>query len=287
MPDRDFEKARQKATWNRIFSFVSGRPSFLLPFELVRERLGARRYGGTVTRPIDLDKIVGSVNRYREFDREFLPLRWQTGERWERVRDSLYTVDQFPPIDVYEIGGVYYVADGNHRVSVAKRLGHEKILANVTQFEPDEPVGSPVDARDLVLKEEYRQFLKRTRLDELRPEAKVECTRPVGYRVLLDHIDVHRYLRSKDESRELSYEEAVVSWYDNLYCPMVTLFRESGLLQRFPDRKEADLYVWVSRHLYVLGERQPEGRDLLRAAERLAKRYRIPSLAEYLLRMRL
>ena len=287
MLDADFERARRKATLNRVLSFVTRRPTLLLPFEVARERLGAQRYGSGVTKSIDLDKIVGSVNRYREFDREFLPLRWQTGERWQRVRDSLYEVDAFPPIDVYDIGGAYYVVDGHHRVSVAKRLGHKQIQATVITFRPDAPVGTPTDARDLILKAEYRDFLKRTHLDRLRPEQKIECTRAVGYRVLLDHIDVHRYVRGLDEGRELTYEEAVTSWYDNLYRPIVEMFREQGLLDRFHDRKEADLYVWVSRHLFFLGERQRVGRDLRRAAERLAKRYRLPSLAEYLLRFRL
>lgn len=287
MLDADFERARRKATLNRVLSFVTRRPTLLLPFEVARERLGAQRYGSGVTKSIDLDKIVGSVNRYREFDREFLPLRWQTGERWQRVRDSLYEVDAFPPIDVYDIGGAYYVVDGHHRVSVAKRLGHKQIQATVITFRPDAPVGTPTDARDLILKAEYRDFLKRTHLDRLRPEHKIECTRAVGYRVLLDHIDVHRYVRGLDEGRELTYEEAVTSWYDNLYRPIVEMFREQGLLDRFHDRKEADLYVWVSRHLFFLGERQRVGRDLRRAAERLAKRYRLPSLAEYLLRFRL
>ena len=287
MPDGDFERARRKATWNRILSFVTGRPTLLLPFDMVRERLGAQRHGSGVTRWIDLDKVIGSVNRYREFDREFLPLRWQTGERWQRVRDSLYTTDEFPPIEVYDIAGAYYVVDGNHRVSVAKQLGHKQIRAHVITFRPDSPVGAPQDVRDLILKAEYRNFFRRTRLDQLRPEAKIELTRPAGYRVLLEHIDVHRYVRGTEEKRELSYEEAVMSWYDNLYRPIVEMFREHGLLDRFPDRKEADLYVWVSRHLFFLGERQRIGRDLRRAAERLAKRYELPFLAEYLLRLRL
>lgn len=287
MPDVEFERARRKATWNRILSFITGRPTLLLPFDLVRERLGAQRIGSERTQSIDLDRIVGSVNRYREFDREYLPTRWRTGERWERVRDSFYRTDEFPPIDVYEIEGAYYVVDGNHRVSVAKRLGHRQIRARVVTFRPDAPVGTPKDARDLILKAEYRAFLKRTRLDRLRPEQRIECTRPVGYRVLLDHIDVHRYVRGIEEGRELTYEEAVTSWYDTLYRPIVEMFREHGLLDRFPDRKEADLYVWVSRHLFFLGERRRVGRDLRRAAERLAKRYKLPSLAEYLLRFRL
>jgi len=98
---------------------------------------------------------------------------------------------------------------------------------------------------------------------------------------------VHRYVRGIEEGRELTYEEAVTSWYDTLYRPIVEMFREHGLLDRFPDRKEADLYVWVSRHLFFLGERRRVGRDLRRAAERLAKRYKLPSLAESLLRLRL
>jgi uncharacterized ParB-like nuclease family protein len=283
----DFGSAKRKASWKRLFSFVTGRPTLLLPFELVRERLGAQRRGSTQTKEIDLANVVGSVNRYREFDREFLPLSERTAERWEKVRDSLYTMDEFPPIDVYEIEGLYYVVDGNHRVSVARRLGHRTIKAHVVKFQPDAPVGTPKDIRELILKAEYRAFLKKTRLDALRPEARIECTRPEGYRVVLDHIDVHRYFRGIDLGHEMSYEDAVMSWYDNLYLPIVTMFREYGLMERFPDRKEADLYVWVSRHLYLLGERQRQGKDLRRAAERLAKRYEIPRLAEYLLRLRL
>jgi len=83
-----FERAKRKGDWHRILSFVAGHPTLLLPFDLVKEKVGLRSssYGGI--REIEIDKVIGSVNRYTEFDREFLPRQWRMAERWTRVRQS-------------------------------------------------------------------------------------------------------------------------------------------------------------------------------------------------------
>ena len=38
---------------------------------------------------------------------------------------------------------------------------------------------------------------------------------------------------------------SAADWYDNVYLPIVLAAREQKLLRDFPDRTEADVYLWV------------------------------------------
>ena len=77
-----------------------------------------------------------------------------------------------PPVDLYKIGDVYFVRDGNHRVSVARQLGQVDIDAYVTELQVDVPITREVSLRDLILKEEYSDFLEWTGLHDLRPDER-------------------------------------------------------------------------------------------------------------------
>ena len=147
------------------------------------------------------------------------------------------------------------------------------------EFDTAVPLEPGVTPKDILIKAEYADFLARTHLDKLRPDQRIEFSEPGRYRVLLEHIDVHRYFLGQEKGREIPYEEAVVSWYDNVYMPLVNAFRRLGILKRFPGRTEADLYVWLSRHLYHLRERYGPDVDLERAVLDYAKRYRLGWLA--------
>lgn len=277
-----FERARRKATWHRIVSFLTRRPYLLLPFDLVRSRIQVKSVSYEGIREIELSKIVGSVNRYHDFDREFLPRDWSSAERWSRVRQTFDGQKGFDPIKVYRMGDAYFVVDGNHRVSVARQLGMKKIEAEITQFQPDVPIDEHTDLSSLMMKSEYSDFLKRTRLDELRPEQRIEFSRPGGYADLLEHIEKHRYYIGQNEHRWVPYEEAVGSWYDHLYRPLVEIFRQERILALFPGRTEADLYVWVTRHLYYLREHFGDDLDLDTAAIDFAETQRSSSVARFL-----
>jgi nucleotide-binding universal stress UspA family protein len=157
-----------------------------------------------------------------------------------------------PPIEVYQIGEVYFVLDGNHRVSVARQVGATHIEAYVAEVRTKVPLSPEVQPDDLILKAEYADFLERTRLDELRPEADLSVTVPGQYRALEEHIQVHRYFMGLEQEREIPYEEAVSHWYDEVYLPVVQVIRERGLLRDFPGRTETDLYLWVSEHRAAL-----------------------------------
>ena len=278
MSDREFERAKRKASWKRILSFVTGKPSLLLPFELVRSVIGMRSESYDGVREIDIDKVIGSVNRYQEFDREFLPRQWQTQERWSRVRRAFEEGPGFPPIKVYQMGNAFFVSDGNHRLSVARQLGIRRIEAEVTKLVPSVPIDEHTDIASLIVKAEYSDFLKATRLGRLRPGSRIEFTRTGRYAVLLEHIEKHRYFLGLERECAVSYEDAVVSWYDTLYLPLVEIFRQERMLDGFPRRTEADLYVWATKHLFFLRDRFGDDVGLDEAARDFAREYRMPRL---------
>jgi nucleotide-binding universal stress UspA family protein len=114
------------------------------------------------------------------------------------------------------------------------------------------PLSPEVQPDDLILKAEYADFLERTRLDELRPEADLSVTVPGQYQALEEHIEVHRYFMGLEQEREVPYKEAVSHWYDEVYLPVIQVIRERGILRDFPGRTETDLYLWVSEHRAAL-----------------------------------
>lgn len=245
---RHFSQARMQAFWQEVWALLTGKSIDLLRFEEVKQRLRLtdERYLGL--QEIPLDKIVGSVGRYRDFTRTFLPRTNAVRSRWQRLDALARGPEGFPPIEVYKVGDVYFVIDGNHRVSVARQLGAKTIEAYVTELRTPVPIDENTTERDLIQKEAYAEFLRRTRLNVLRPEAQITLTEPDRYNQLLEHISVHQYFMGLDQKRDISWEEAVCSWYDNVYMPLVKLIREYEVLQYFPGRTEADLYAWLIKH---------------------------------------
>ena len=153
-----------------------------------------------------------------------------------------------PPIEVYQIGGAYFVRDGNHRVSVARANGLKDIEAYVTRLETQVSIDAHTRPEDLMLKAGQAEFLRRSRLEDLRPDAEVEVTEVGSYHELMQHVEVHRHYLGIEQQREIPWEEAVASWYDNVYLPVAAAIWASTILDRFPGRTAADLYLWVCRH---------------------------------------
>jgi nucleotide-binding universal stress UspA family protein len=154
-------------------------------------------------------------------------------------------------VELYQIGDAYFVHDGHHRVSVARQHGATVIQAYVTEVRSKVPLSADIQPEDLILKAEQVEFLEQTSLAELRPEnefgVSLEVTCAGRYEQMLEHIEVHRYYLGLEHRREVSYDEAAVSWFDNVYLPVVKTIRELGILRDFPGRTEADLYLWMSK----------------------------------------
>ena len=220
-------------------------PTTLLSYDQVKEKL---RLGGPIYRGVQtvaIKQIVGSLNRYHQFDRAFLPLEDQTANRWENIDRAFYQEIDLPPIVLYKVGQVYFVVDGHHRVSVARQQGQEFIDAEVRECSTRVNITPDLRPEDLEILGEKVTFLDRTALDQIRPKANIKFTIPDGFERALEHIAVHRYFMGLDMQRDVSDEEAVADWYDRVYRPIVHVIRRSSILKEFPGKTEADLYLWV------------------------------------------
>ncbi len=250
----DFQRARTRAFWGDLLDRLTGKKVDLLSFEEVKQKLRLRddRYLGL--QDIPLDKIVGSVGRYNDFNRQFFPKKSINKERWKAVDAMTMSMTGLPPIEVYKVGDVYFVVDGNHRVSVARANDMETIQAYVTEYKTDVPLDKDTKTDDLFLKAAYADFLAKTQLKRLRPEAEVLLTEPGRYPQILNHIEVHHYFLGLDCDCTPTLDEAVASWYDNVYLPMVNAIRKHKMLKEFPGRTEADMYVWLTKHQGTMHE---------------------------------
>ncbi|NDJ86285.1 MAG: hypothetical protein GYB66_10395 [Chloroflexi bacterium] len=249
--DRVWHRARRKAFWAKLFSSLgSGHEDRIRSFDEIGRRL---RLTNTIYRgvqSIPLDKIIGSVGRYQDFARAFLPTRQIDAERWKQVAAAYLNPNSggVPPIEVFKVGGSYFVKDGNHRVSVVRQLGNPDIEAYVWEYNvPLADVGD-TGIDDLLLKAERQEFLSRSRLDELRPQHHIAFTLPGGYLDLLAQIAGYQDVLSRIDEADISYEDAVTAWYDMVYETTVQIIAREGLLDMFPDRTSGDFFVWVTRH---------------------------------------
>jgi len=232
----------------RVLARLRGKSSELLSYEEVRQQLHALEKSEEKLEEIPLAAIVGSVGRYADFTRSFLPKKESGMERWARVKVGTTSLRGLPPIEVYRLGEAYFVKDGHHRISVARQDGSKFIQAYVTEVRTDVPLMANVERNDLILKAEYADFLERTNLSDHRPRADLEVSELGQYSKFQEHIDVHRHFLGNDQQREVSYDEAVASWYDNVYIPVITPMRDMGMMHDFPGRTEADLYLWLAEY---------------------------------------
>lgn len=154
--DSEFARARRRALYRRLKDLLwrEGSAGWLVPFEEARRTLGASNGIHVGRKVVEVGKIVGSVGRYDDFDRGFMPIRGSVAERWKRVAMAFHRGVELPPVSLYRIGDAYFVKDGNHRVSVARYQGVEMMDAEVVEFgslpfgEPES--GAPEQAAPLV-----------------------------------------------------------------------------------------------------------------------------------------
>lgn len=257
----DFERARQKAFLQGILSVMRRKSNELISFHDVRSRIQPEGESYRGMQSVPVAQIVGSVDRFRDFNRAFLPLHNHTAGRWQNVDRAYHQDVRLPPIQLYKVGEVYFVKDGNHRVSVAREHGVEYIDAEVIETHIRLPIYASMAPFELLLQVEYAEFLRRTNLDRLRPDHDIRPTALGRYDEIWDHILVHQEEMIDFRGEPVPIEEAVTDWYDTIYCQIVRVARETGVTARFPDRSEADIYLWVMSYRAELEDRDGEEVD--------------------------
>jgi hypothetical protein len=215
-----------------------------MPLDEVKARLRLFEQSYVGIRPIPVDRIVGTASRTGDFDGAFLPTRRDVRERWTRL-ERAYPDGGFPPIVVYKVRDSHFVADGHHRVAIAKQRGIEFIDAEVTQLRTRYPIPEGADVGRIIYAAQQQLFMDESGLDRARPEANIVFSRPQGYVELLELVKVHGFHLMMEQGRLLSREEIAGDWFDRVWLPTIEAIRREHLLEAFPRNTEADLFLWV------------------------------------------
>jgi hypothetical protein len=273
---QDFNKARNKELLSRIQHFMNADRDDLLSFYDVKEILKPKNevYRGMRTVPIKL--IVGSEGRYRDFNKYFLPRSEFLRTRWERVDRAQISDIPLPAIQLYEIGGAYFVRDGNHRVSVARSQGGESIDAEVISLTTEitiTPSMTTDELKEAVIDYEKKLFYEKTNFGELTGDRDLKFTQPGRYDEIYNHILVHKYYLNQNKHEEIPFPDALVSWYKNVYSPIVKIINDDMLCLNFPGRSPGDLYVWIVSHWDFLKKKNGLSFSVSAAARDFSVRY--------------
>ena len=255
--EAEFKHARSRARGALVRGWLRRRPSALIPLDDVRTRLLFQGQRDRGLQSVALDQIVGSEGRTHEFDRRFYPRRDDLRARWSRVGRLAYQNQPLPAINLVQIGDLYFVRDGNHRVSVARQQGQEAIDAHVVELATNVPIQADLNSSQLVHKGAQSHFLADTDLLAIRPGVRVPviASDTVTYAALREQIAGHRYFMGLERGRAVTDAEAVGHWYDAVYEPQVAALRRLHTATAFPGRTETNLFVAIMEHRYYLTQR--------------------------------
>ena len=247
----DFNKARTREFFSRVLHILKPQKNQLLNFHDIKSLL---RPQGEIYRGmqvVDIENIIGSEGRYRDFNSAFLPKSDHVRSRWESV-DTAHIQDVIlPPIKLYKVGSFYFVRDGNHRVSVARMQAVAAIDAEVTELKTQYKLDGQKTREELaaqLIGYERVKFIDQTHLDQVIPMEHLEFSDAGRFDEIVQHIEGHKYFINQGMEEEISFSDAALSWYYNVFSPIVQQITADNLMARFPGRTKADLYLWIVKH---------------------------------------
>jgi hypothetical protein len=242
------------------------KPSTIGSFRARQEAEGAFDAVDRGLAAVPLDRVVGSVSRYLDFDRRFRLRKRRPRERLQAVRRAMQQGRPIEPLQLCKIKDDYYVADGHHRVAVAKELGFRDLEAWVVEFLPS------AGSRENILYRERRAFESETGLQE-----GIQLSEQGKYAHLMMQIIRHREHLSREAGESgapVSLAQAAEDWFTTIYRPLVALIDGSGLPKSFPLRSAGDLYAYISHQQWDLGHERRYPRALDRVISRTMEEFR-------------
>jgi hypothetical protein len=248
--EHDFLRARRQQVLAGLAAMVVGKDSDdrkALPFHGVVDALGLVSEVSLGVKVIPVERIVGSVDKVRDFDAKFRPRGDGSRRRWERIAEAARRGQPLPPIDVYQVGEMYFVRDGHHRVSVYRALGLSTIEADVrlvkTLVEADD-----VHAHSDLSDQELRRLLaQRVPLGKTARRA-LRLSDPKQYPWLAEMVEAWSARLMFAEGRAMTRAEAAVRWYEEEFAPVAGLIQEGNLMEK--DETPADAYMRVAGERY-------------------------------------
>ena len=247
----DFSKARNKALFNEIQHFLNPDEAALISLTDLKKLLKPANETYVGMKVVPVKSIVGSEGRYKDFDNNFFPKSSHIRSRWESIDRAHMENVILPPVTLYEIGGLYFVRDGNHRVSVAKTKGIEFIDAEVVSLKSEIQFKPGVSMKYIIkqiLNYEKRVFYTETNFGDITDYWCLDFTSNGQYDVIYNHILTHKYYINLNKTEEVSMTDAISSWFLQVYMPVVQIIQKSHIMRKFRHRTISDLYVWLIKY---------------------------------------
>ncbi|MHA4989931.1 hypothetical protein [Cetobacterium somerae] len=237
------ELAFKKALRKTRFNFFDRENRKIKEFSVVEKenQLSNRIYLGVKEVPIG--KIIGTVEKAQDFDKDFNPLREESKGRWSSVYIKYLESGSLPPVILYKVREEYYVYDGNHRISVAKNLNFHSIEAEVYEFFSQN--NEEVDK----LSRERFSFEKESGL------SNIECSRVENYKELREEVRTFLNLYFLGEE---NLEKAIV-WYQRVFTPIVNILISN--FKNLENENNGDIFVEYLKYknTYRLGNKYQRG----------------------------
>lgn len=237
--------ALKKAITEREKSDQSENPSSFNTRQEQEEAYEAIERG---TLMVPLEKIVGSVGRYHDFDNQFRTPSHHVDDRLKSIISAMKEGKNMPPISLYQIKEGYFILDGHHRFRAAIELERSHIRARIVELLPS------TNTLENKLYIEKISFRDKAGLTDSIDVTELGQTDHLEWQV-----EEHRRALQVEKKQEISFKQAAVDWYRTIYRPLATIIGNSGLVKSFPGRTVDDLYLYISVHQWEEGKKRKYG----------------------------
>lgn len=217
-------------------------------FNIRREKEEAYESIKRGTSMVPLEKIVGSVGRYHDFDNQFKTKSTRMDERLESILTAMKAGKSLPPISLYQIKDDFFIVDGHHRFQAAKRLRHTDIRSHILELLPSK------NTLENMLYREKTEFRDKAGLTH-----RIDLTELGQFGHLEKQISDHQTFLMKEGTLDVNYKDAARDWYTTIYQPLAIIIKDNNLVRSFPDRTIDDLYLYVSIHQWEIGKKRRYG----------------------------
>ena len=251
--EEDWRNARRKVLYQEVVCLIKRCSVDLLSFEDVRSGLHLQQRVPRGLQEIQLDQIHGSVGRFDDFTAAYLPRKEHMRERWQGV-DQAMMEGKTPPIEVYQVGEIYFVVDGNHRVSVARQRDHETIEAYVSEFQTPFKPSAEAGIDEILIEAEQAAFLEKSGETNAKEAGSMVFTCAGCYEDVSSQVETYRLQKEEVDGAPYSFEQAFPDWCEEVYSPAMVAIRENDLAAQFPERTEADLFIWAWQNNQAIEE---------------------------------
>ena len=224
-----------------IFGFNFKKKENLKPFSEIQKEENAYNSVNLGIKEVPLDKIVGSVEKYADFDKNFVPKNNVVKQRWINIYIGYTSDSMLPTVILYKIKDNYYVYDGNHRVSVAKFLNFATIEAQVEEFLPTK------DTKDKVIYRENMIFEKEIGLSD------IFLSEPIKYKYLKEEIESYKNLLDKRKNENMDLKKAAKNWHINVFLPIKMILSENEIIKNYEGNPD-DVFLFFLEHKYYLSK---------------------------------